>query len=187
MFGFGKCKHEFADLRVYKAPTTEPSTKYPGEYNHVTLHLCCGKCGAGNLEKGDSLAIKFAETIGGHEAAMERAMDREQRKQGLHSLRNDAADRILARDPNNAEAKAFKEDDNWMLVPTKFNGIDGNHVYAGRNGEIEFRNAKGKVDRRTIESVAWRMEKGDVQASPELRQTCQDAIDFALKRKNGEI
>jgi len=80
MFGFGKCKHEFKDLRVYRGVTTEPSDKYPEDYNHVTIHLFCGKCGAGNLEKygtEGALSIKYAETIGGHEAAMEREMKRQ--------------------------------------------------------------------------------------------------------------
>lgn len=66
MFGLGKCKHEFKNLAVYKKETVEPSEKYPRDYNHVTYHLFCRKCGAGNLETygtEGALSIKYAQTI----------------------------------------------------------------------------------------------------------------------------
>ena len=66
MFGFGKCKHPFESLAVYKDATIVPSEEYPKDYNHVTIHLFCRKCGAGNLEKlgtDDGLNIKYAQTL----------------------------------------------------------------------------------------------------------------------------
>lgn len=63
---FGKCKHPFDRLAVWKDPTVVPSPKYPKDYNHVTIHLFCQACGAGNLEKSGTdgaLNIEYAQTI----------------------------------------------------------------------------------------------------------------------------
>lgn len=55
MFGF-KCKHPFESLIVEKDETVEPSPKYPRDFNHVTYHLHCYKC-------GEKLNIKYAQSI----------------------------------------------------------------------------------------------------------------------------
>jgi len=44
MFGFGKCKHPFSRLAVWKDQTSVPCPKYPKDYNLVTLHLFCQAC-----------------------------------------------------------------------------------------------------------------------------------------------
>lgn len=65
MFGF-KCKHPFDRLAVYKDATIVPDAAMPKDYNHVTLHLYCMACGAGDLEKGGTdgaLSIKYAQTL----------------------------------------------------------------------------------------------------------------------------
>ena len=71
MFGFGKCKHAFKDLRVYKDSTSEPSTgkdstgvPFSIDYTNVNIHLYCSKCGTGNLAKygtDGALTIKYAK------------------------------------------------------------------------------------------------------------------------------
>ena len=66
-------------LAVYKHSTSEPSPKFPEDYTNHSIHLFCRKCGAGDLERygtDGGLTIKYAKTIGGHEAAMERAKQR---------------------------------------------------------------------------------------------------------------
>jgi hypothetical protein len=85
------------------------------------------------------------------------------------------------------KAAEQRDPDDYLLVPTAFNGLDGHRVYVGPKGEIEFRTPKGKLDFQTIESVTARMTKQDVQDCPELVGLCNDVIRFAIKRKNGEI
>jgi hypothetical protein len=68
-----KCKHPFKSLAVYRDSTVVPSDKYPKDYNHVTLHLFCRKCGAGDLEKlgtEGALSITYAQSIRSHEEMM---------------------------------------------------------------------------------------------------------------------
>ena len=142
---FWKCKHPFNRLGVQREATSVPSPKYPEDYNHVTYHLFCQKC-------GEKLDITYAQMIGG-------------------------VDGFLAR--GGAKATPFAEYDDWKRVPTKFNGIDGNEVFVNDKGDIKFVNARGKVDMQTIESVTARMKQSDIQASPELMQTCEDTIRFA--------
>lgn len=74
--------------------------------------------------------------------------------------------------------------DGYQLVPTPFNGHDGHQVYVGENGEIEFHNTrKGKIDYQTIDSVTERLQKSDIQNSPELKELVEDVIRFAEKRE----
>ena len=61
-----KCNHPFKRLAVYKDSTITPSDKYPKDFNHVTIHLFCQKCGTGSLERfgtNSGLTIKYAKSI----------------------------------------------------------------------------------------------------------------------------
>lgn len=162
---WNKCNHPFDRLAVQKDSTVVDDPKYPGDYNLVTHHLFCRKC-------GEKLDIKYAQMVGGYDAWMER---------GMSTARAEAS----AKTPYTIAAD--QADAEWQLVPTRFNGIDGNKIYANSVGDIKFVNPKGKIDYQTIESVTVRMTQSDIQASPELSQTCDDAIRFAIKLKNGEI
>ena len=56
MFGFGKCKHPFSRLAVFKDQTVVPSPKYPKDYNLVNIHLFCQAC-------GEELDIEYAQVL----------------------------------------------------------------------------------------------------------------------------
>lgn len=41
-----KCKHKFTDLVVSKESTETPHEDYPNDFNIVTYHLFCSRCGS---------------------------------------------------------------------------------------------------------------------------------------------